>query len=309
LARDHYQIDFDRDFTRYAESTHEGSIIISRVADQVEICRIPELIPNAMLMLSPDGHFLAARSGAGQSLSVWSLDGDHPQVVHRESCHGDYGIGAFSFSRDSRLFAIGRPDGTVSVRALPLGNLYREWKFDFGAQHLAFHPHRPQIAIAGREPVQIRDYESGRLVVRLEETAGATWVVWHPEGKLLATADADRGITLWEPDEFRRFRTLRGHGSDGIQLGFNTSGTMLCSLAWDGLLRFWDPFDGSLLFSSRSEGVAALRSAADRELWAARRDCRERLVTYARRRLNHTAIKRGASESQVDPIWKTKSGE
>src|SRR4029077_11417244 len=128
------------------------------------------------------------------------------QVVHRELCHGDYGIGAFSFSRDSRLFAIGRPDGTLVTLSLPSVSLIREWKFDSGSQHLAFHPSRPQIAIAGREPVEIRDYESGRLLVRLEETAGATWVVWHPEGKLLAMADADRGITLWEPDEFRRFR-------------------------------------------------------------------------------------------------------
>jgi WD40 repeat protein/Tfp pilus assembly protein PilF len=268
LSRDHYQIDFDRELTRYAESTHGGSIIVSRVVDQVEICRIPELIPTAMLMLSPDGQYLATRSGSGQVLSVWSLDGDDPQVVHREPCNGGYGIGAFTFSRDSRSFILGRPDGTISIRSLPQANLQRAWKFDAGAEHLAFHPHRPQIAIAGREPVQIRDYESGRLLVRLEETAGATWVAWHPEGKLLATADADMGISLWEPDEGRLFRKLRGHDSYGIQLGFNTSGTMLCSLSWDGVVRFWDPFDGSLLFSSRTQGVFALRSAAERNAWA-----------------------------------------
>jgi WD40 repeat protein len=268
LAPDHWQINFDGHLARYAESTRAGLIVVSRVVDHVEICRIPELIPTAMLMLSPDGNYLAARSGAGQSLSVWSLEGDVPHVVHRELCRGDIGIGAFSFSHDNQLFAMGRPDGTVSVRSLPSGELYREWKFDSGAQHLAFHPERPQIAMAGRDPVQIRDYESGRMLVRLEETAGATWVAWHPEGKLLATADADLGITLWEPDEFRRYRKLRGHDSQGIELGFNNSGTMLCSQAWDGVLRFWDPFDGSLLFSSRTESVRALRSAADRNVWA-----------------------------------------
>jgi WD40 repeat protein len=277
FSSDHWQIDFDGNLERYAESTRAGLIIVSRVVDQVEICRIPELIPTAMLMLSPDGHYLAARSGAGQSLSVWSLDGDVPQVVHRELCHGDYGIGAFSFSRDSRLFALGRPDGTVSVGSLSPGQLAREWKFDAGAQHLAFRPHRPQIAVASRDCVQIRDYETGRLLVRLEETAGTTWVAWHPDGKLLATADADLGISLWEPDEFRRFRKLRGHENHGIQLGFNASGTMLASEGWDGVLRFWDPFDGSLLFSSRTAGVSALRSAVERSVWAGTNDAGGRI--------------------------------
>ena len=268
LGADHWQIDFDAHLARFATSTRAGLIVVSRVADHVEICRLPERIPNASLMLSPDGHYLAARSGPGESLSVWSLEGDAPQVVHRELCHGDYGIGAFSFSRDSRLFAIGRPDGTVSVRSLPQGKLHRDWKFDAGTLHLEFHPQRSRIAVVCRDSVQIRDYDSGRLLVRLDEAAGATWVAWHPEGKLLATADADLGITLWEPDEFRRFRKLRGHDNNGIQLGFNASGTMLCSEAWDGVLRFWDPFDGNVLFSSRTEFVAALRCAAGCDVWA-----------------------------------------
>jgi len=47
------------------------------------------------------------------------------------------------------------------------------------------------------------------------------------------------------------------------------------------------------------ENWKQLESISDRELWAARRDCRERLVDYARRRLNQTMVKRGASESQA----------
>ena len=43
----------------------------------------------------------------------------------------------------------------------------------------------------------------------------------------------------------------------------------------------------------------SLEAIPDRELWAARRACRERLVTYARRRLHQTMLKRGANESQA----------
>jgi starch phosphorylase len=42
-----------------------------------------------------------------------------------------------------------------------------------------------------------------------------------------------------------------------------------------------------------------LESVSDRDLWAARRASRERLVTYARRRLHQAEVRRGSSESQV----------
>ena len=42
-----------------------------------------------------------------------------------------------------------------------------------------------------------------------------------------------------------------------------------------------------------------LTAIPNRDLWAARRDCRERLVQYARRRLRSAALARGAGDSQV----------
>ena len=185
--------------------------------------------------------------------------------MNSEPCHVDYGMGAVNFAHESNLIAIGRPDGTVSVNSLPLGTFHREWKFDSGAKHLAFHPHLPQIAIAVRDGVQIRDYESGRLLVRFEEAAGATFLAWHPHGLLLATADADLGITLWDPQNVRRHKALRGHDNTGIQLEFNSSGTMLLSSAWDGALRVWDPRDGTLVMTPIT--ISALRCAADRDVW------------------------------------------
>jgi len=47
------------------------------------------------------------------------------------------------------------------------------------------------------------------------------------------------------------------------------------------------------------ESWSTMASVADRDLWAARRAARERLVTYARRRLHQAELRRGSSESQV----------
>ena len=48
-----------------------------------------------------------------------------------------------------------------------------------------------------------------------------------------------------------------------------------------------------------AEQWRGIEGIPNRDLWAARRDCRERLVQYARRRLRDTALGRGASESQI----------
>jgi hypothetical protein len=261
-------LDFDGGLTRYARSGRDGRITVARLSDGVEIGRLPDPVANAAFRLSPDGQYLAVRSNETGILDLWSLHDGQPRLIHREHNHASYALGAFDFSGDSRLIAVGRPDGTISIRSVPPGTFLQEWKHDSVPQHVAFRPHHSQIAVAGLDAVQIRDYETGRLLVRLEGSSGATWVAWHPAGQRLATVDNDLGISLWEPDERRRALTLRGHSAGAMTLRFNSSGTLLCSQAWDEVLRFWDPIGGELLFAARTETAPALRGASDRDAWA-----------------------------------------
>jgi WD40 repeat protein len=268
FSRLHYALDFDGELVRYARSDRTGQITIHRVEDDSEICRIPQAVPEALLLMSPDGRFLAIRSAAGDDVQVWSVDDSPPRLVLAESCHSTYGFGAVDFSPDGSLLAVGRPHGAVVVRSLPPADFHREWPVGSPACRVAFHPLQPQIAIVTMAAVEVRDYRSGRLLVRLENTAGASWVAWHPEGLLLATADASQSISLWQPPDFKRLRTLAGHDGGGTELRFNSSGTMLASHAWDNVLQFWDSSDGKLLFKCQTTSVPALHCARDRELWA-----------------------------------------
>ncbi len=267
ISRHHAALDFDGSLAQYARADRAGQVTLHRVEDDAEICRIPAPIPNAFLRMSPDGRYLATRSVHSPEVQVWLTSASPVQLILSENCNSAYGIGAVDFSRASDLIAVGRPDGAVVVRSLPPGEFRREWMVGSLSYHVAFHPQKPQIAIATIDAVEVRDYRSGRLLARLDDSAGTNRVAWHPEGRWLATADRNLTISLWQPPDFVRIRTLPGHDGGGMELQFNASGAMLASCAWDGVVQFWDPRDGHLLFKSRAE-PPALRCAADRDCWA-----------------------------------------
>jgi serine/threonine protein kinase/WD40 repeat protein len=267
ISRLHFGIDFDGSLAHYARSSRAGQVTVHRVADDAEICRLPAAIPNAFLRMSPDGRYLATRSVQSAEVQIWLTSGPLPRLIVSDACNSMYGMGAFNFDRDSDLIAVGRPDDTVVVRSLPPGEFLREWNIGSPACHVAFHPEKPQIAIATIDAVEVRDYRSGRLLVRLDDSAHVDRVAWHPEGRWLATADRNATISLWQAPDFTRVRTLAGHESGGMELEFNAAGTMLASYAWDEVLQFWGPQDGRLLFKSRTQ-LPTLRCAADRDVWA-----------------------------------------
>lgn len=268
FLRQHLVLSFDGRLSHYARADREGHVTVHRVSDDAEICRIPKTIPNTIVLMSPDGRCVATHWMARDEVEFWSVSESPARLVLSEVCHSVYGFGAVDFNRDGELIAVGRPDGTVVVRSIPPGRFLREWHVGSPPSHVAFHPHEPQLAIAARQGVEVRDYRSGRLLVRLDNSAGANRVAWHPQGLLLATADRNHSISLWQPPDFKCVRTLPGHGGGGMELQFSASGTMLASHAWDNVLQFWAPSDGRLLLKMGIFTLPALCCAVDRDLWS-----------------------------------------
>src|SRR5579872_558182 len=192
----HLSLSFDGTLSHFVRADRAGQVTVHRVLDDAEICRIPKTVPNTFILMSPDGRYVATHWMAGDDVEFWSVSDSPARLVLSETCHSVYSFGAVDFNRDGELIAVGRPDGTVVVRSLPPGRFFREWHVGSPPAYVAFHPHESQLAIAARDAVEVRDYRSGRLLVRLDNSAGATWVAWHPQGLLLATADKKRSISL-----------------------------------------------------------------------------------------------------------------
>jgi WD40 repeat protein len=251
------QVDFDGALERYARVDRRGAVSIRRVADDVEIARwssgveAPEGAP-ACPRFSRDGQFLAIWNwNHSVPLKVWNLAGQKPVVIVDEPAKS---YRAFDFSPDSRQIAIGHSDNHISLYDLaspqrpplqlgvgaPISNL------------LAFHPKNRQLAVCCREVIQIHDLATGEVVAKLPDMARSVDMAWHPDGKMLAVANANTKIFIWDVPSRRQKRVLEGHRDAGIILAFNPAGDLLASISWDRTLRLWDPHTGQQLFSTQA---------------------------------------------------------
>jgi hypothetical protein len=110
-------LEFDPRLERYARSDGRGTVSVRRVGDDGEVARLPGPGAHAWsLRFSPDGRFLAiAYHTQPNRIVLWDLD--HPQTtpIVINPTAGN----ALDFSPDSRTLAVGRPDGSISLCALP----------------------------------------------------------------------------------------------------------------------------------------------------------------------------------------------
>ena len=89
------------------------------------------------------------------------------------------------------------------------------------------HPGSRQLAVSCDTSVEIRDLDTGKVVVELQPLAQPYHLAWHPDGKTLAVACTDSGIHLWDVAAGKQTLVLEGPRNNGITLAFNHAGDLL----------------------------------------------------------------------------------
>src|SRR5262249_12401300 len=84
-------------------------------------------------------------------------------------------------------------------------------------------------------------------------------MAFSPDGRLLASASADRTVRLWEVATGREMAVLRGHENSVWPVVFSPDGRRLASTDRDDrAVRLWDPTAGALVAVLSEQALYAL---------------------------------------------------
>ena len=107
--------------------------------------------------------------------------------------------------------------------------------------------------------VKIFSTKTGELQHKIKKhTDWVTVVAFSPNGQMLASADRNGGISLWDPDNAQELFTLSGHKSAVTALSWRGDSKLLASSSEDGTVKLWEMQEGKQAKSWTAHGSGAL---------------------------------------------------
>jgi len=76
-------------------------------------------------------------------------------------------------------------------------------------------------------------------------------VTFSPDGKTLASANADHHASLWRVPEGTLIRNFIGHSNNVNSVDFSPDGTLLATASADGTARLWNVSNGEVVCHHR----------------------------------------------------------
>ncbi|KAF9199480.1 hypothetical protein BGZ49_010385 [Haplosporangium sp. Z 27] len=197
---------------------------------------------------SPNGDKVAIGSGAlGEEvgmLQLWEVEtGVRRQI---ESGLRDY-VSNVAFSPAGDGIAVINDDKAVRLYDVGTGKCRHVFRGTSNSiQGLSFSPKGGQIASAGRGTIQIWDVETGECQQsEVGITGTSLWLIqYSPSGNLIAFANTNNTIWLWDLETGSRLHILSDHTDDIKCIVFSKTGSLLASASDDLTIRLWDVASG-----------------------------------------------------------------
>src|SRR5438105_11057732 len=137
-------------------------------------------------------------------------------------------------------------------------------------------PDQSQLAMGGPSRlVKIFSTKTNELQHKIKKhTEWVTAVAFSPNGQMLASADRNGGISIWDPDNAQELFTLGGHKSAVTTLSWRADSKLLASASEDGSIKLWELKEGKQAknWNAHSGGALSVSYAHDGRLISCGRD-------------------------------------
>jgi WD40 repeat protein len=249
-------LDFDPVALRlYARGDQQGNVSVRRLEDDTEVARLPGAGNARGIVFGVDGQTLLLHDSKSGALERWTIGGPAPEKV--ATVAND--ICLWQQSRDGgRLLALHQSaDGTrAEVIDLPSGRQrfeHRSPTHDGGKTRYraALSPDGRWLALAEgiynspeRNRLLLVDLDTDKPAGELPQLQAFS-PAWHPDSRMLAVANWNGGINLWDAPSRKLLRTLKDQIAAEQVLAMSPSGQLLTSWGvWNGGQVFWHPHTG-----------------------------------------------------------------
>ena len=132
------------------------------------------------------------------------------------------------------------------------------------------------VALGGPQRM-LRVYKTATGELAYEKKKHNDWITkiaFSPDGVLLATADRNGGLQLWEADSGNEYLTLGGHDASITGLSWRADGNVLASCSEDGNARLWEANNGGQIknWSAHGGGATGIEFSRDGKIVTCGRD-------------------------------------
>jgi eukaryotic-like serine/threonine-protein kinase len=243
-------------YKRCARIETNGTIVVRRIRDDVELLRLPGFgLPAQDVAISHDDRYLGAVYGEEDAFAfkVYDLSdsGKGKLIIDLP----DRWVRCFHFLPERPRLAVVMSEGqknlnpVVAFYDLETGQALNSIPLLNPPFGLATSPDGCQFAVSSTESpfVDIYSLENGQKLQTLTHSNQVYAVSWSRDGRRLAAACADQSVYLWDLTVDPPLATGFPPDGEPVWSPFTQRGDLLMSWGWNSILKVWDTGGGEFL--------------------------------------------------------------